>query len=61
MYLAWYHNGFSDEGNTLLGVCRTSAVAAGVIKDHQDFGDRAWEFRGRASWWVEEREMKGDA
>jgi len=61
VYLAWYHNGFCDDGEELLGVYLTQALAYAKIAEHQVSGDRSFEHKGRASWRTSEHVVGGQA
>lgn len=52
VYLPWYHNGYSDDQYTLLGVYSSKAGAEAKIEDHKVNGDRTFEFEEQANWFI---------
>lgn len=52
VFLAYYHDGFTDNNPVLLAVCDSKAVAERVISTHKQKRDRSIEYKEDASWWI---------
>jgi hypothetical protein len=57
VYLAWYHNGFTDSPSELLGVFASKGKAEKKIDQHCRTADRFCEYKDKASWYVTEWEV----
>jgi len=57
VYPAYYHTGFVDDGKDLLNTCESRVVAEAVIDYHKANRDKEIEFKGRATWWVQDRDV----
>lgn len=58
VYLAYYHNGYTDDPPILLAVCALEVIALKVIKKHKKLRDRRFEYENEASWWTREHIIK---
>jgi hypothetical protein len=57
VYLAMYSTGFMDSQSEILAVCASYSRALNVIDTHMVTRDRTLEYRDRADWWVDEKEV----
>jgi len=58
VFLAWYHNGFTDDPPMLLEVCDTPATVLDAIREHQRGRDKTVEYKDKATWWREARMVR---
>lgn len=59
VWLAWYHNGFTDDYPVLLDICATKEIADSVVACHKKNRNKEYEYRDRrASWVVEKWDVK---
>jgi hypothetical protein len=58
VYLAWYHNGFTDSQPELLGVFTSKDKAYKKNYQHQRTADRFCEYKDRACWFITERDVE---
>lgn len=57
VWLAWYHDGFTDDPPELIGLYATEKLADGGMESHKATGDRTIEYKDRAKWWKEEKQI----
>ena len=58
VYLAWYHNGFTDSPSELLGVYASEAKAIAATQIHKANRDVFFEYKDNASWLVADVEVE---
>ena len=54
VYLAYYHNGFTDDQVELLDVCESRDVAELVLAKHKRERNREYEYKNDATWWIDD-------
>jgi hypothetical protein len=57
VYLAWYHDGYTDNSPDLLGVCVHPRKALRLLQEHRDTRDATYEYKDEARWWIEQKEL----
>ena len=58
VFLAYYHDGFTDDYPKRLEVCSSKECAEKVIEEHKRTRDKDMEYKDDATWWIEELEIK---